>query len=332
MRYLGSKTLLLEQIYDLIKEYREGIFCDPFGGIGTVGSYMKKKDFHVITGDILNFAHFFQYTLIERSAESNFTKLYQALQINSKEEFEKVMNQSVVNSGWLIKDYSEQRRFFTKDNAKRIQGCINLIQEWYSEELITDNERKVLVASLINSFDKVANTAGTYYGYLKQFDRRALKEFRFAMLPVVRGKTSYSLKTDAIELVSNCKCDVLYLDPPYNERNYARYYHLPETIAAGVVPIPSGKSGVFRLEGEKTSEYNKKNHALEAFKELIDHADAKCIIFHYTDYGLIRIEDARKILSSYGTVEKECYFNSKGYSTSSHERKENKHHIIKVCR
>ena len=83
---------------------------------------------------------------------------------------------------------------------------------------------------------------------------------------------------------------------------------------------------------EETSEYNKKNHVLEAFKELIDHADAKCIIFHYTDYGLIRIEDARKILSSYGTVEKECYFNSKGYSTSSHERKENKHHIIKVCR
>ena len=63
MRYLGSKTLLLEQIFDLIKEYREGIFCDPFGGIGTVGSYMKEKDFHVITGDILNFAHFFQYTL-----------------------------------------------------------------------------------------------------------------------------------------------------------------------------------------------------------------------------------------------------------------------------
>lgn len=332
MRYLGSKTLLLEQIFDLIKEYREGIFCDPFGGIGTVGSYMKEKDFHVITGDILNFAHFFQYTLIERSAESDFTKLYQALQVNCKEEFENVMNRLSVNDGWLIKEYAEKRGFFTKENAKKIQGCINSIQEWYDKELITDNERKVLVASLINSFDKVANTAGTYYGYLKQFDRRALKGFRFAMLPAIMGKTSYSLKTDAIKLVSNCKCDVLYLDPPYNERNYARYYHLPETIAAGVVPAPSGKSGVFRLEGEETSEYNKKNYALEAFKKLIDHADAKCIIFHYTDYGLIRIEEARKILNSYGTVEKECYFNSKGYSTLSHERKENKHHIIKVCR
>ena len=302
MRYLGSKTLLLEQIFDLIKEYREGIFCDPFGGIGTVGSYMKEKDFHVITGDILNFAHFFQYTLIERSAESDFTKLYQALQVNCKEEFENVMNRLSVNDGWLIKEYAEKRGFFTKENAKKIQGCINSIQEWYDKELITDNERKVLVASLINSFDKVANTAGTYYGYLKQFDRRALKGFRFAMLPAIMGKTSYSLKTDAIKLVSNCKCDVLYLDPPYNERNYARYYHLPETIAAGVVPAPSGKSGVFRLEGEETSEYNKKNYALEAFKKLIDHADAKCIIFHYTDYGLIRIEEARKILNSYGTV------------------------------
>lgn len=149
MRYLGSKTLLLEQIFDLIKEYREGIFCDPFGGIGTVGSYMKEKDFHVITGDILNFAHFFQYTLIERSAESDFTKLYQALQVNCKEEFENVMNRLSVNDGWLIKEYAEKRGFFTKENAKKIQGCINSIQEWYDKELITDNERKVLVASLI---------------------------------------------------------------------------------------------------------------------------------------------------------------------------------------
>ena len=46
MRYLGSKTLLLDKIYEIVKDYsNDGIFCDPFGGIGTVGSYMKKKGY-----------------------------------------------------------------------------------------------------------------------------------------------------------------------------------------------------------------------------------------------------------------------------------------------
>ena len=71
MRYLGSKTLLLDKIYEIVKDYsNDGIFCDPFGGIGTVGSYMKKKGYQVITGDILQFAHFFQVALM--TAESRW--------------------------------------------------------------------------------------------------------------------------------------------------------------------------------------------------------------------------------------------------------------------
>ena len=59
MRYLGSKTLLLENIAYLIENYHQSTFCDPFGGIGTVGSYMKTKGYKVLSGDLLNFAHCF---------------------------------------------------------------------------------------------------------------------------------------------------------------------------------------------------------------------------------------------------------------------------------
>ena len=55
MRYFGSKTLLRNQIFEIICEYNGGIFCDPFGGIGTVGAKMKEKGFQVISGDILDF-------------------------------------------------------------------------------------------------------------------------------------------------------------------------------------------------------------------------------------------------------------------------------------
>lgn len=72
MRYLGSKTLLLENIAYLIENYHQSTFCDPFGGIGTVGSYMKTKGYKVLSGDLLNFAHCFQVALIELNEMPQF--------------------------------------------------------------------------------------------------------------------------------------------------------------------------------------------------------------------------------------------------------------------
>lgn len=328
MRYLGSKTLLLEQIYNLISEFSGGTFCDPFGGIGTVGSYMKEKGFHVVSGDVLNFAHFFQYSLIERNGKGEFDNLKSYLNVETYSDIEKILNNTYASCGWFLEEYSNERRFFTEKNASRIQGCLNCIEEWYRDVVINEQERKTLIASLINSFDKVANTAGTYYAYLKEFDRRSLNDFSFSLLPIIKGRQSCALKIEAEELVKRTECDVLYLDPPYNERNYSRYYHLPESIALGIIPIPKGKSGIYQVDGF-VSDYNKKDKAITAFEKLIKHAKTKSILFHYTDNGLIDMEIAKEILCTVGTIVKDSYFNCKGYNTSS-KVKCNKHHIIKV--
>jgi adenine-specific DNA-methyltransferase len=329
MRYFGSKTLLRNQIFEIICEYNGGIFCDPFGGIGTVGAKMKEKGFQVISGDILDFAYFFQYSLLEREGKNEFSNLKKEINAKNICDIELYLSNIYSNGGWFWEEYSKKRKFFTERNAKKIQACINCIDEWYRYDVISENERKVLIASLINSFDKIANTAGTYYAYLKEFDRRSLKEFSFSFLPVVEGKKSYVFKMDAEQLVKNTKCDVLYLDPPYNERNYSQYYHLPETIAEGQVPVPRGKSGIYR-SSSFVSDYNKKDKATSAFEKLIRQANAKCILFHYTDNGLIDMDAAKEMLKEVGTIEKECYFNCKGYNTSS-KHKESMHHIIKVC-
>lgn len=329
MRYLGSKTLLLEQIHQLIREYDKGIFCDPFGGIGTVSSYMKKQGYKVVTGDILNFAYYFQLALVGYEKECDFDKLKEYLHINSNEELEMYLSNIVFSDSWVEKEYSVKRKFFTKENARHIQGCIECIKEWDEKGIIEEKERIVLLASLINSFDKVANTAGTYYAYLKDFYRKSIKEFKFSLLHTIPGKECYSYKMDANELVKNTECDVLYLDPPYNQRDYAKYYHFPETVSLEVVPKPVGKSGMFQLNAVK-SNYNRKKLAIDAFEELIFNAKAKCIIFHYTDNGLIDIDRAKKILGKRGKIEKEIYFDSKGYNTTGTKQR-CQHHIIKVC-
>lgn len=328
MRYLGSKTLLLDKIANIILEFNNtGIFCDPFGGIGTVGNYMKQLGFSVISGDILFFAHCFQIALIENNCTSCFYNLKKYLGLKTNSDLEEHLSKMVVPEGWFIKEYSQKRQFFTYENACCIQGCINKIMAWNQMGLLTTTEYAILIASLIQSFDKVANTAGTYYAYLKEYYRKAKSIFSFKFLETtVSEHKCKAYLMDANDLVGNIKCDILYLDPPYNQRDYARYYHLPETVSRGVIPKPVGKSGMYVTNGKK-SLYNSKQ-AVNAFDDLIMKADTKCIIFHYTDNGLIGIEDARKILGQKGIVE-EFYFDCKGYNTSSCSNK-SQHHIFKV--
>ena len=326
MRYLGSKTMLLEQIKQLTCEYANGIFCDPFGGIGTVGAFMKKNGYHVITGDLLNFAHFFQRTLIEFDNTVSFDGLRAYLHLNTLEELERYMSSIQLSDGWFIQEYALKRSFFTLENAYHIQACIDYIEKWYIQGIVKEKERTVLLASLINSFDKVANTAGTYYAFLKQFYRKARKSFQFILLRPVAGVNGISYLMDANALVKKSKCDILYLDPPYNDRGYGSYYHLPETVSLGIVPVPSGKSGVYR--SGKKSVYNGR-HATEAFQDLVENADTQCIIFHYTDDGLINMDRAKEILQNKGTSFEEYFIDCRGYATTKIAANCT-HHIMKV--
>ncbi len=331
MRYLGSKTLLLGEIGNIVEEYKkEGVFCDPFGGIGTVGNFMKKKGFEVIAGDILYFAHCFQLATIENNGEIDYKKVKETLSVKTNNEIEYYLNTLSRRDGWLVEEYARKRKFFTEENAKRIQACIDCIQTWRCQNLLQDKEYKVIIASLIQSFDKVANTAGTYYAFLKEFYRKAKNSFSFKLIqPYESKKECHSYLIDAERLVKRNNCDILYLDPPYNERNYGRYYHLPENIAKGIKPIPIGKSGVY-VENLIDSPYNKKAEATENFQMLIDNTSAKCIIFHYTDNGIIKINDAREIMGAKGKVD-EFYFDCKGYNTVSNKEK-CRHHILRVIR
>ncbi len=331
MRYLGSKTSLLNQIYMLVENFsKDSVFCDPFGGIGTVGNFMKKKGYTVITGDILYFAHCFQTAVIEHNGSFNFENLANKLSINSYADIENYLNELTSDKGWIVEEYSNKRKFFTEYNAKKIQSCYDCIQYWKSIEIIGDLEYKILIASLIQSFDKVANTAGTYYAYLKNYYHKALCSFEFKVIqPCIGNNNCKTYFMDALQLVSMHECDILYLDPPYNERKYEQYYHLPENIAKGIVPIPKGKSGIYSVD-VVTSAYNIRNEATKAFEQLVDNAKAKCIIFHYTNKGLIKIDDARKILSKYGNVE-EFDFTCKKYSTKA-SKETDTHHIMRVIK
>jgi len=77
--------------------------------------------------------------------------------------------------------------------------------------------------------------------------------------------------------------DILYLDPPYNSRQYAANYFILELVAEGWFgtkkPIISGKTGM-RNYDHQLSEYCYKGRATRALDHLISIANANisCLV------------------------------------------------------
>ena len=325
MRYFGSKASTTEQVYEIISDrIPAGTFCDPFGGIGTIGSFFKSKGFSVWGGDLLTFAHCFQIARLETNRIPSFHSLRKAMNLASVAAVIDSLNQESRQKGWFVEEYAKKRHFFTEENAARIEACRVRIEEWFNKKLLTKKERAILVASLINSMDRVANTAGTYYAYLKKWHRKALRTFRFTLIPFTSGNNNcVCFLGEAQALVSKRFFDVVYLDPPYNGRSYARYYHLPETLALGEIPEIHGKSGMPNTE-RAISDFNRPQYAKNALERILENARFRLLAFHYSDDGLIRQQDIEEILSNYGRIEN-YILDSKGYITSNIKRNTKQH-------
>ena len=320
MRYFGSKTLALEQVFHLVAErIPSGTFCDPFGGIGTVGSYFKQKEYLVTSGDVLSFAHAYQIARIVQNRLPEFTRLKSALHLSSSIDVMHHLNELRPISSWLTREYALNRHFFTVENAMRIDACRRAITRWRRAGLLSPGENALLVSSLVDSMDKVANTAGTYYAYLKSWYRKAKRPFNFSFLSPTPGLSGCrALLMDAEALVAQCKVDILYLDPPYNQRSYARYYHLPESISLGVTPAVFGAAGMPQ-RSFYMSRFNNPHNAGEALKHLIASARFKLLVFHYSDDGIIAPTMVRRILRPYGTIE-DFNVTTTGYTNTTGSR------------
>jgi adenine-specific DNA-methyltransferase len=324
MRYFGSKASVAHMLYSYASERtRFRTICDPFGGIGVVGAYFKAKGHEVTTGDHLYAANCFQTAVVAMERRPSFSRVRAAVGLTTTEELVDYLNRCK-NDGWFVREYAERRRFFKRSNAIRIDGCRRAIYAWERAGLLSDAERKVLIASLIASMDRVANTAGTYYAYLKTWYRKALQPFEFALLPPTKGDHKcQAILSDARDLVAHRKFDVLYLDPPYNHRSYGRYYHLPETIARLQTPRVYGSSGSPNQD-YPYSAFNHRTTALDALADLLDAASFKYLLFHYCDDGLIDQKDLRSLLAQYGHLQRRN-LTALGYSTKRGESRRAPH-------
>lgn len=319
MRFIGNKEKLLDCIYQTIPltDSNGGIFCDFFSGTSNVGRFFKEKGFSIVSSDLLYFSYVLQKAYIENNGEPEFKKLIKKIQVSKNGFFDTPFDliRHYLNSlkgikGFIYKNYTEEgtandeftRKYFTVENGKKIDAIRTKIEEWKKEKIINENEYFVLLASLIESVPFYANISGVYAAFLKHYDTRALKQLEIKQMAFYKGnKKHYVYNKNSMELIDGLDVDILYLDPPYNERQYAPNYHLLETIALYDSPKIKGITGMRDYKNQK-SEFCNKDTAIKALEKIAKTAKYKYLILSYNSEGIMAEKDILSVLKKYGEV------------------------------
>ena len=298
-RYLGNKFKLRNFIKEVVQQNCSNIniVADIFAGTGAVASTFTEKS--IITNDLLysnyicNLAWFGSEN-IRLNFLSNLIEEY-----NRNNTFEE---------NYMTETFADT--YFGKMDCSKIGFIREDIENKFLSGTITERERAVLIASLIYAMDKIANTCGHYDAW-----RRGVILERHLILPKLNIPAKNNTKNrcfneNANELVRHISADLIYIDPPYNSRQYSDTYHLLENVALWQKPPVHGVALKFDRKNLKSAYCTIK--ATEAFEDLIHHCKAKYILFSYNnmaqkgnDRSNARIsdEDIFRILNAKGKVE-----------------------------
>lgn len=193
-----------------------------------------------------------------------------------------------------------QRQYFSDANGRRCDHIRQTIEEWKTQQHITEDEYFYLLACLLEAIDKYANTASVYGAFLKKLKKSAARDMELKALPVILSPQQNKVfNMDINALIGEIEGDVLYLDPPYNQRQYATNYHLLETIARYDNPEIYGMTGLREYRPQK-SIWCSKSKVLAEFEDLIMQARFQYIFLSYNNEGLLSLEDVKRIMSRRG--------------------------------
>lgn len=308
MNYIGSKFSLMDFIRDSIlstlssfnEDRRNLTFADLFAGTGAVGTVFKKSGFNVISNDIQHYSyvtnkHYIENTdIVLPNKESN--ELFNYLQSLKGQE------------GYIFENYSlggtagtaNERMYFSDDNAKKCDAIRNELENLLKNKEISEGIYYYALASLLNAIDKVANTASVYGAFLKKLKKSAQKTMELKPLEIVNGDKQYKVFNEDINtLIKSINGDVLYLDPPYNQRQYCANYHMLETISKYDNPIIKGKTGLRDYTMQKSAFCSSKTVST-TFDELIRDANFRYVFLSYNNEGLMPLNTIREIMGGYG--------------------------------
>ena len=309
--YIGSKKSLTDFIEIPVKKILETStkkklkMLDGFAGTGTVGNFFHTKyNFAITANDMEYYSYIINYALLCVPFTDKIKELLSMLNLELNDN---TINKSIPTYNIIAMNYSmkgdDKRKYWTEDNATCSDYIRSRIDSMLKQNDITLDEHKFLVASLLQAMDETANTACVYGAYLKEFKKTAMK--RIVLKPVHMNASNPKNKVFNCDINSTTiydnKYDICYLDPPYNERQYASNYHPLNYIAQYNSKIKIyGKTGL--IENYNKSKYCNKTKAYEMLKELFENLNTKHILLSYNNEGIIEFNNIKELLQTMGKV------------------------------
>lgn len=322
-RYLGNKYRLLQFITKVVEEECKNVntVADIFAGTGAVASAFTDKK--LITNDILysNYICHLAWFGSEAYSEEKIVCLI--------EEYNSV---NAVQDNYMSNNFADT--YFSVEDCRKIGFIRQDIEDRFQEGTINDRERALLITSLLYAMDKIANTCGHYDAYRRgaEFEKRL--ELSVPRPDVNLNKNNLCYNMDTNELMTEIAADLVYIDPPYNSRQYCDAYHLLENVARWEKPEVFGIARKMDRMALK-SVYCTRNATL-AFEKLIDSIDAKYILLSYNNMAekgnersnaKISDDDIMRILQKKGTI-KVFSENYKAFSTGKSDIRENQERLF----
>jgi len=338
MRYIGNKTKLLPFLRAAMAKLgiTPGVAHDAFAGTAAVGRALKADGWVVHSSDLMTYSYVLQRAYVVASrvdrfdalatrdpsiaglfAERGLTRPRSA--VAGERSVALVPTDGVVTrlsavadhlatgleprDGFFAQNFAPAggRMYFTDENARRIDAARTTLHEWRQRGLMADDTFYILLAAVIEGADRIANTAGVYAAYIKQWQPNALRPLSIvAERPIASRARCVAHQADAAQVAETLGAiDLLYVDPPYNSRQYAGYYHVPELIARGWFDEEvelRGKTGLI-ADGEQRSAWCSRRDAPDALRGLLAVTGARHVLVSYNSEGVIEDRDLRAILA-----------------------------------
>jgi adenine-specific DNA-methyltransferase len=272
-RYIGNKNKLLSDIQDAVGGIfgdKKITFADIFAGTGVVGYHFAKQGHNVIVNDTLysNFVAFNAWLGNGTVDNGRIAELLRSL--------------SEADGANLADNYFSEiygKKYYSVNNARTI-GHIRERVELLRTDL-TEREYFVILTSLLFCADKIANTVGHFEHYLKKSPEDKEIILETLNLPLLSGDRNI-YNEDANTLARKLGADVVYIDPPYNARQYVNFYHVLENLARWEKPAEfEGVSMKFKRDHLKSGYCRVKAPTL--FAELILSLKCRLIIVSYNN-------------------------------------------------
>ena len=280
-RYMGSKSKLLDFIWNELKGFEFETVLDLFSGSGIVSYMFKCYGKEVTSNDYMAMSA----TLCKAMIENKRTLLL-------PEEAEKLLR-PIENDGFV--EHMFQNLYFSDEDNRFIDNLRTNIKS-----LADPYKKAIAMSALIRAcIKKRPRGIFTYTGQRYNDGRKDLqKSFEQQFIEAVdaineavfdNGKSNKALCLDSLKIEDN-HFDLVYIDPPYftpqSDNEYVRRYHFVEGLARDWNGIDIQQNTKTKKFKSYPTPFSTREGAEEAFKTLFSKYSNSILAVSYSSNSL----------------------------------------------